>query len=103
MQWQKERANTWSDDGTGASKTVALSETTNYRARCTSAQNCFSNYSGAFTITVSTPVPNVTASASDVCQGTSVTLTASGCTSGEIQWFLMKIFIFYLNQMPSYI
>ncbi len=85
VQWQKESANTWSDDGAGASKTVALSKTTNYRARCTSVQNCSSNYSGAFAITVSSPVPNVTASASDVCQGTSVTLTASGC-SGTYKW-----------------
>lgn len=36
-------------------------------------------------------------------RGELLKLTASGCTSGEIQWFLMKIFIFYLNQMPSYI
>lgn len=85
VQWQKEMANTWTDDGTGASKTVTLSKTSNYRARCTSAQNCSSAYSGAFIITVSSPVPNVTASASDVCQGTSVTLTASGC-SGTYKW-----------------
>lgn len=85
VQWQKESSNTWTDDGTGASKTVTLSKTTSYRARCTSAQNCSSNYSGAFIIAVSSPVPSVTASASDVCQGTSVILTASGC-SGTYKW-----------------
>ncbi|AFK05445.1 conserved repeat domain protein (plasmid) [Emticicia oligotrophica DSM 17448] len=85
VEWQKESANTWTNDGTGGSKVVTLNKTTNYRARCISAQNCSSSYSGVFTITVSSPIPSVTASASDVCQGTGVTLTASGC-SGTYKW-----------------
>ncbi|WP_332367728.1 hypothetical protein [Spirosoma telluris] len=39
------------------------------------------------TVTVLDPkVPTITASASSVCPGTSVTLTASGCEGGTIEW-----------------
>lgn len=85
VQWQNQNSGTWVDDGTGATKTATLTKTSNYRARCTSPQGCLSNFSGAFTITVASPVPNVTASAGDVCQGTVVKLTASGC-SGTYKW-----------------
>jgi hypothetical protein len=85
VEWQKENTNSWIDDGMGSTKTVTLSKTTNYQAKCVSPQNCSSAYSGAFIITVSSPTPNVAASALEVCQGTNVTLTASGC-SGTYKW-----------------
>lgn len=85
VEWQKDNAGVWANDGIGATKTITLTKSTTYRARCTSAQGCSSAYSNGNTVIVSSPVPNVTASAQEVCQGTNVVLTASGC-SGTYKW-----------------
>nr|WP_262924051.1 SdrD B-like domain-containing protein [Spirosoma liriopis] len=77
----------WSDGKTGTTIFATPSATTTYTARCVLGTNCTSGASNAITITVLDPkAPTITASASTVCPGSSVTLTASGCTGGTIEW-----------------
>ncbi|MBD2700531.1 DUF11 domain-containing protein [Spirosoma sp. BT702] len=76
----------WSDGKTGKIIFVAPTVTTTYTASCV-VGNCTSTASNSVTITVVDPqAPVITASADQVCPGTSVTLTASGCTSGTVVW-----------------
>ncbi|ADB39593.1 SdrD B-like domain-containing protein [Spirosoma linguale] len=76
----------WSTGKTGDVIFVAPSVTTTYTASCV-AGACTSVASNAITVTVLEPkVPVITASADNVCPGTSVTLTASGCVGGTIVW-----------------
>ncbi|GAB3694307.1 hypothetical protein GCM10027592_15090 [Spirosoma flavus] len=76
----------WSDGKTGKIIFVAPTTTTTYTASCV-VGNCTSGASNSVTITVVDPqAPVITASADQVCPGTSVTLTASGCTSGTVVW-----------------
>ncbi len=77
----------WSDQQTGFSVVVTPSVTTTYSASCVLGQACISGRSNLITVTVRDPQPPViTASADQVCPGTSVTLTASGCEGGKIEW-----------------
>ena len=77
----------WSSGQTGATIFVTPSSTTTYTARCSAANQCVSGPSNAIVVTVLDPqMPTITASADNVCPGTSVTLTASGCAGGTIEW-----------------
>lgn len=69
---------------TGTSITVSPNITKIYNATCTSAKGCISP-SASINVTVKAPIPTVTASAPEVCQGVQVTLTASAC-SGTYEW-----------------
>ncbi|WP_338874818.1 SdrD B-like domain-containing protein [Spirosoma sp. SC4-14] len=76
----------WSDGQTGFSVTVKPTLTTTYTASCVSG-SCTSAASNSVTITVHDPQPpTIVASSATVCPGASVTLTASGCTGGTIEW-----------------
>ncbi|WP_460961997.1 SdrD B-like domain-containing protein [Spirosoma litoris] len=76
----------WSDGHTGTTIFATPSATTIYTASCVVGQ-CTSVASNAITVTIVEPqTPTITASADNVCPGTSVTLTASGCAGGIIEW-----------------
>ena len=76
----------WSDGKSGATIFATPSITTTYNASCVIG-NCISVASNSITVVVLDPqVPTITASADNVCPGTSVTLTASGCVGGTIEW-----------------
>jgi gliding motility-associated-like protein len=66
--------------------TPILTKNTNYRAKVTS-NNCAPDFSNVVTITVDPPsiAGTITASATAVCTGSTVTLTLNG-SSGNIQW-----------------
>ena len=76
----------WSDGKTGMTIFATPSVTTTYTASCVTGE-CTSGPSNSITVTVIDPQPPViTASADQVCPGTSVTLTAAGCAGGVIEW-----------------
>ncbi|QKZ15867.1 DUF11 domain-containing protein [Spirosoma sp. KUDC1026] len=76
----------WSDGQTGLSVSVSPTATTIYSATCIVGR-CVSAASNPITIQVNDPqTPTITASAASVCAGSSVTLTASACAGGTIQW-----------------
>ncbi|GAB2800649.1 hypothetical protein GCM10027275_53410 [Rhabdobacter roseus] len=75
----------WSNGEQGASITVSPSATTSYSAICV-VGTCESERSQDYTITIVTPqAPVISASQTNVCPGTSVILSATGCT-GEVLW-----------------
>ncbi|WP_037326043.1 Ig-like domain-containing protein [Runella zeae] len=77
---------TWSNGMVGASIVVNPSETTSYTATC-KVGNCTSSASVPVKVTVGNCVaPQITASSAVICEGSSVTLSASGCEGGNIQW-----------------
>ena len=77
----------WSDGQSGFSVDVKPSVTTTYSATCIIGTTCISGASNPITVTVRDPkVPTLIASATSVCPGASVTLTASGCEGGTIEW-----------------
>ena len=76
----------WSDGQTGVSISVTPNATTTYSASCVVGK-CVSEGSNQIKVTILEPqVPTITASADNVCPGSSVTLTASGCAGGTIEW-----------------
>ncbi|MVM34724.1 DUF11 domain-containing protein [Spirosoma sp. HMF4905] len=76
----------WSDGHRGATIFATPGVTTIYTASCVVGQ-CISTASNSITVTTVEPqTPTITASADNVCPGTSVTLTASGCAGGIIEW-----------------
>ncbi|AKD56798.1 T9SS C-terminal target domain-containing protein [Spirosoma radiotolerans] len=76
----------WSDGKTGLTIFSTPAMTTTYTAVCV-VGNCVSAASNPITVVVLDPkTPTITASADNVCPGTSVTLTASGCEGGVIEW-----------------
>ncbi|WP_461131540.1 SdrD B-like domain-containing protein, partial [Spirosoma aerophilum] len=76
----------WSNNKTGETMFASPFVTTTYTASCVVGK-CTSAASNPITVTVVEPkVPTILASASTVCPGTSVTLTASGCEGGTIVW-----------------
>ncbi|WP_460995573.1 SdrD B-like domain-containing protein, partial [Spirosoma harenae] len=76
----------WSNGSTGVTIFATPSVTTTYSASCV-VNGCTSAASAPITVTVTEPeTPVITASATEVCPGTSVTLTASGCAGGVIEW-----------------
>ncbi|WP_246859237.1 SdrD B-like domain-containing protein [Spirosoma sp. KCTC 42546] len=76
----------WSDGHRGSTIFASPTVTTTYTASCVVGQ-CTSAASNPITVTIVEPqAPTITASADNVCPGTSVTLTASGCAGGIIEW-----------------
>ncbi|MBC3789826.1 putative repeat protein (TIGR01451 family)/gliding motility-associated-like protein [Spirosoma sp. LMG 31447] len=77
----------WSNGRTGLTVTVSPTITTSYSANCV-LNGCTSGPSNIIAVTVTNvAIPTITASITgDVCAGTSVTLTASGCEGGTVQW-----------------
>ncbi len=76
----------WSDGKSGITIFATPSVTTTYSASCVVGK-CTSAISNTVTVTVTEPkAPVITASADNVCPGTSLTLTASGCAGGVIEW-----------------
>jgi uncharacterized repeat protein (TIGR01451 family) len=76
---------TWSNGQTGNSITVNVETTQSFRAFCTGL-TCISVYSEPVNITVgNTSVPVISSSGSTVCNGSSVTLTATNC-SQNVFW-----------------
>jgi large repetitive protein len=70
---------------TGATITVKPNTTTTYTATCSSVY-CISEKSTPVTVTVENPAPPVVSSGtSTICSGSSVELTATGC-SGTVTW-----------------
>ncbi len=77
----------WSNGQSGLTIFVTPASTTTYTAKCSAENKCISGPSNAIVVTVLDPqTPTITASADNVCPGTSVTLTASGCAGGTIEW-----------------
>ncbi|MEA5427362.1 T9SS type A sorting domain-containing protein [Arcicella lustrica] len=77
---------TWYDGNNIVNKLVSPSVTTNYRATCTK-NGCTSEKSDILKVTVNTllSAPIISSSSNDICQGTTITLTASGC-NGIVKW-----------------
>ncbi|MFD2936912.1 Ig-like domain-containing protein [Spirosoma flavum] len=76
----------WSNGKSGLIIFATPSITTTYTASCVVGQ-CTSGSSNSITVTVLDPkAPTITASADNVCPGTPLTLTASGCSGGVIEW-----------------
>ena len=76
----------WSDGKSGITIFATPGVTTTYSASCVVGK-CTSALSNTVTVTVTEPkTPSITASADNVCPGTSLTLTASGCAGGVIEW-----------------
>ncbi|MEZ4901427.1 MAG: gliding motility-associated C-terminal domain-containing protein [Spirosomataceae bacterium] len=77
---------TWSNDMTGASIVVSPTETTSYTAVC-KVGACTSQASVPVKVKVITcTAPIIAASEAVICEGNSVTLSATGCAGGEILW-----------------
>ena len=75
----------WSDNQTGAIVTATPTRTTDYTATCTIG-TCTSSPSSVATVNVGNPpAPSITCSATSICQGVQITLTATNCT-GTIVW-----------------
>ena len=75
----------WSDGKTGAIVTATPDKTTDYTATCT-VGTCVSSPSSVATVNVGNPpAPSITCSATSICQGVQITLTATNCT-GTIVW-----------------
>lgn len=73
----------WSDGIIGASRIVALERTTEFRARCITAQRCTSAES-KLVVQVTLNSPQIEG-IQEICEGKSVTLTARGCVQ-ETRW-----------------
>lgn len=73
----------WSDGTVGASRIVALERTTEFRARCITAQRCTSVES-KLVVQVTLNPPQIE-SIQEICEGKSVTLIARGCVQ-ETRW-----------------
>ena len=67
----------WSDETIGASRIVSLERTTEFRARCVTAQRCTSSES-KLVVQVTLNSPQIEG-LKEVCEGQNVTLTARGC------------------------
>ncbi|SOE20437.1 conserved repeat domain-containing protein/gliding motility-associated C-terminal domain-containing protein [Spirosomataceae bacterium TFI 002] len=75
---------TWSTGQTGNSIQVSVAATTNYTVSCTNS--CGTQVTGGIDITVGSPTPpTISSDGSVVCAGSSVNLTAAGCT-GTVIW-----------------
>lgn len=75
----------WSDSQIGAIVKSSPSKTTDYTATCTIG-TCTSSPSSVATVNVGNPPPpSITCSATSICQGTQIALTATNCT-GTIVW-----------------
>ncbi len=77
---------TWSNNMTGASIIVTPTETTSYTATCKIGA-CTSSASIPVTVRVKNcTAPSIVASSAVICEGSPVTLTATGCEGGTVQW-----------------
>lgn len=76
----------WSNGATGTSIDVRPQQTTKYTAICRARQGCISCFADVWKITVNTPEsPVITASATLICAGDAIQLTAKNC-SGTVRW-----------------
>ena len=76
----------WSTGEMGDRITIRPQQTTTYTAICRARQGCISCFANGWKIIVNTPgAPTVTPSATLVCAGDAVTLTANDC-AGTIHW-----------------
>jgi gliding motility-associated-like protein len=76
----------WSTGQAGAIISVSPQQTTRYTAVCQLPNRCVSCYANVWTLTIGTPdAPTLTASASQVCPGDAITLTATNC-AGTVSW-----------------
>ncbi len=77
----------WSDGQKGSSIVISPVTNVKYTAICEST-TCKSDKSNelAIVVTPSPVAPVVSCPVNTVCAGTSVTLTASGCSSGTVKW-----------------
>jgi gliding motility-associated-like protein len=76
----------WSNGDIGNNIRVHPQRTTKYTAICQARQGCISCFADVWKVTVNTPDPPVlTASATHVCPGDAVTLTAKNCAE-TIRW-----------------
>ena len=75
-------------DLTGRTIVVMPGVNTDYTATCVAEGNCISGASNVVKVIVKTSgtAPTIMASSTAVCNGASVTLTASGCTNGTVMW-----------------
>lgn len=78
----------WSTGQTTTSIAVSPTATTKYTAICKDALGCEGSVSDTATVIVlPRPLqPTLTASATTICNGNEVTLTASACTDGTLIW-----------------
>jgi Concanavalin A-like lectin/glucanases superfamily/Ig-like domain CHU_C associated len=78
---------TWSTGLVSASISVSPTVTRTYQVMCR-VNNCSSDSSAAFTVTVSPKpgIPSITTNNPTVCSGVSTALTASGCIGGTYAW-----------------
>jgi photosystem II stability/assembly factor-like uncharacterized protein len=78
----------WSNGSVGSTLIAKPIITTNYTATCTNINGCISPLSSVFTVTVSTPPsPTITPPTnSTICQGSNITLSATGCSGGTFAW-----------------
>ena len=75
-------------DLTGRTIVVMPGMNTDYTATCVADGNCISGASNVVKVIVKTAgtAPTIMASSTAVCNGSSVTLTASGCANGTVMW-----------------
>jgi Ig-like domain CHU_C associated len=77
----------WTGGQMGTSITVSPSISRNYKVACTLG-TCTSDSSDVASITVNAalPTPTITPNSPTICAGNSVTLTASTCAGGTLNW-----------------
>jgi hypothetical protein len=74
----------WENNSTTNPRTVIVTANGTYSAKCVNG-TCESATATSTTINLITPPPTIsTTSSTSICNGTSVTLTASGCTSPDV-------------------
>lgn len=86
----------WSNGSTGSIIVISPTSTLNYWATCTDnfntspSYNCASVRSNEINVAVGTPPPptgpTISSNFNNVCAGTIITLSATGCTTGVVNW-----------------
>jgi large repetitive protein len=78
----------WEDNSTLNPRVVTPSVNTSYSFKCVNGA-CESSTSANTTVNILPPAPNITTSATSICNGNSATLSSTGCTSPNvIEWFM---------------
>ncbi len=77
----------WSDGVTGSPRTITPTADVKYTATCESS-TCKSDNSNELAIKVNTvgSAPVISCTKTEICEGESITLTATGCAGGTIKW-----------------
>ncbi len=87
---------------TGTTITVSPTMTTTYKAQC-QIGTCLSGFSNSITVNVlPAATPTITASATTLCTGGSVTLTATGCSGGVLWSNQASGYVITVTQPGSY-